>query len=47
MPTGTREATYEEPLSVAPYLEPNELSGNGRKGLLATVDVLVNFIACA
>jgi hypothetical protein len=33
MSAGTPQAPGEEPLSTAPYLKPNELSGNGRKGM--------------
>ena len=35
MPSSAKEDVDVEPLSIAPYLKPNELSGDGRKGKLS------------
>ena len=46
MSAGTPQAPGEEPLSTAPYLKPNELSGNGRKGMWLLTSEFYELTAC-
>ena len=46
MPSSAKEDVDVEPLSIAPYLKPNELSGDGRKGKLSLANELVYISAC-